>query len=114
MLFRLIISMLALILTAAIMPGVVVETVGAGFWAALILGLVNTFIKPGLTILTLPFTVLTFGLFIFVINGLMLLLTASLVEGFVVSGLFAAIFGAIVLSLINSLMNEAIEGEKYN
>ncbi|PRX28614.1 putative membrane protein [Orenia metallireducens] len=105
---RLLITMLALILTAKIVPGIVIGSLGAGFWAALILGLVNTFIKPVFTLLTLPLTILSFGLFLFVINGLMLLITASLVANFHVSGLLAAIFGSIILSIINSFMLDVL------
>lgn len=100
--------MLALILTAKIVPGIRIESIGAGFWATLILGLVNVFLKPILTIFTLPLTIFSFGLFLFVINGLMLLLTASMVNDFYVSGLLAAIFGSIILSIINSFMLDVL------
>ncbi|WP_027338984.1 phage holin family protein [Halonatronum saccharophilum] len=106
---RLLITMLALVLTAQIVPGIQITTLGAGLWAAFILGLVNTLIKPILTIFTLPFTILTFGLFLFVINGLMLLFTAVLVNNFYVSGLFAATFASIILSVISSFMYELID-----
>jgi putative membrane protein len=69
--------------------------------AALVLGLVNTLIRPLLILLTLPATLLTLGLFIFVINGLLFWWFASFVEGFHVSGFWAAVFGAIVYSLIS-------------
>jgi putative membrane protein len=69
--------------------------------AALVLGLVNTLIRPLLILLTLPATLLTLGLFIFVINGLLFWWVASFVEGFHVSGFWAAVFGAIVYSLIS-------------
>ncbi len=106
---KLLITMLALTLTAAIVPGIIISGIGAGFWAALILGLVNTFIKPILTIFTLPLTIFSLGIFLFVINGLMLLMTASVVSGFSVSGMLSAIFGSIILSLISSFMLEVLE-----
>lgn len=106
---KILVTMLALLITAAIIPGMYIDGVGAGFIAALILGLVNVFIKPLLTILTLPITVLTLGLFLFVINGLILMLTASLVGGFYISGLLVAIFGSIVLSLISGLIHSLID-----
>lgn len=102
-------SLLALIFTAWLVPGIEVVTLGAGVWAALILALVNTFLKPILTIFTLPLTILTFGFFLLVINGLMLSLTASLVGGFRVANIWAAIFGSLVLTLVNSLMNESMD-----
>jgi putative membrane protein len=68
---------------------------------ALILGLINAVIRPLLVLLTLPLTVVTLGLFIFVINGLLFWLTASFVAGFDVAGFWPAVFGAIVYSLIS-------------
>ena len=69
--------------------------------AALILGLINAVIRPILVLLTLPLTVVTLGLFIFVINGLLFWLVASFVKGFHVAGFWPAVFGAIVYSLIS-------------
>lgn len=106
---KLIITMLALLITAGITPGIYINGLWAGFWAALILGIVNILIKPVFTILTLPLTILTLGLFIFVINGLMLLITAALVPGFTVSGLFAAIIGSIILSICTWVINKVLD-----
>ena len=106
---RLLVTMLALVLTAKLVPGVTVNSIGAGFWATLILGVVNTFLKPILTLLTLPFTIFTFGLFLLFINGLMLLITAKLVSGFTVASIFAAILASLVLSIISGCMNHALE-----
>ena len=69
--------------------------------AALILGLINTVIRPILVLLTLPLTLVTLGLFVFVINGLLFWFVASFVDGFHVAGFWAAVFGAIVYSLIS-------------
>jgi putative membrane protein len=68
--------------------------------AGLILALVNAFIKPVVTLLTLPLTIVTLGLFLFVINGLMLLLVAALLKGFNVNGLWSAILGSVVVSVV--------------
>lgn len=106
---KLIITMLALVITAGITPGIYINGLWAGFWAALILGIVNILIKPVFTILTLPLTILTLGLFIFVINGLMLLITAALVPGFTVSGFFAAIIGSIILSICTWVINKVLD-----
>ncbi|MCK8817210.1 phage holin family protein [Natroniella sulfidigena] len=105
---KLFISMLALILTAQLIPGISIANLGAGLWAALILGLVNTFIKPILTLFTLPLTILSFGFFLVLINGGMLLLTAWLVPGFAVANFLAAILGAILVSILNNLMLKAL------
>ena len=105
---KLFISMLALVLTAQLIPGISIANLGAGLWAALILGLVNTFIKPILTLFTLPLTILSFGFFLVLINGGMLLLTAWLVPGFAVANFLAAILGAILVSILNNLMLKAL------
>lgn len=98
---NLLINMLALIILVQILPGITITSIWAGFWAALILGLVNVLIKPIFILFTLPLTLLSLGLFLFVVNGLMLLLVAALVPGFAVSGLFIAIVGALLLSIIS-------------
>ena len=108
MLGRLFVSMLGLFITAAIIPGITINGIWAGFLAALILGIVNGVIKPVFTVLTLPITILTLGLFIFVLNGLMLMLAAAFVPGFIVSGIFSAIFGSIVLGLLTGWIHDAL------
>ena len=109
MLIKFGITVLALVLTAKIIPGIMISSLGAGIWAALILGAVNTFLKPMLTIFTLPLTILTLGLFSFVLNGLLFLLTANLVTGFYVSGIGSATIGAVLLSIINGLISGIID-----
>ena len=106
---RTVITMLALFITGAIIPGIEINEIVPGFFAAIVFGFVNGFLKPILTLLTLPFTILTFGLFLLVINGLMLMLTSALVPGFIVENLLAAIFGSIILSITNSLLNEILQ-----
>lgn len=103
------INMLALLIVVHILPGITIASIWAGFWAALILGVVNTFIKPIFILFTLPLTVLSLGLFLFIINGVMLLLVAALVPGFAVSGLFIAIIGALLLSIISGLIGEFLD-----
>ena len=99
----------SLITVAYLLPSVRVESFGAAFMAALMLGLVNTFIRPVMVLLTLPTTLLTLGLFIFVINGLMLLLTSSLSDalglGFHVRGFWDAFWGALVVSIVSMLLS---------
>jgi len=98
-LFRLVITALGLFAAAHIVPGVRIEGLGTLVIAALLLGIVNAVIRPVVLLLTLPLTVLTLGLFIFVVNGISLALVAWLVPGFHVSGLGAAILGSIVVGL---------------
>ncbi len=95
------INALALIALPYVVPSVQVDGFGTALVAALLLGFVNTLIRPLLVLLTLPVTVLTLGLFIFVINGLLFWLVASFVEGFHVAGFWSAVFGAIVYALIS-------------
>ncbi len=98
-LFRLVITALGLWAAATIVPGVTITGWGNLIIAALLLGIVNAVIRPILLVLTLPLTVLTLGLFIFVVNGLSLALVAWLMPGFTLSGLGAAILGAIVVGI---------------
>jgi len=102
------INTVSLIAVAYFMPGVAVQSFFTAVIAAMVLGFVNTLIRPVLILLTLPATILTLGLFIFVINGLLFWLVGSFVEGFVVQGFWAGFFGAIVYSLISWLLSALI------
>ena len=95
------INALALLALPYLVPGVNVASFGAALVAALVLGLVNAVIRPILILLMLPVTILTLGLFIFVINGLLFWFVASFVKGFSVQGFWSAFFGAIVYALIS-------------
>ena len=92
---------LALWVTAWILPGVDVSSTKSLAIAALVLGLVNALVRPVLTILTLPITVLTLGLFYLLVNGFTFLLAAWLVPGFQVGGYWWAVLGAMVVSVIS-------------
>jgi putative membrane protein len=100
LLARWIVNAAALLLVAYLYPGVTVEGLGAALIAALVLGLVNAVVRPLLIILTLPVTLLTLGLFIFVINALLFWFVAEIVHGFQVSGFGAALIGSILYSVI--------------
>jgi putative membrane protein len=91
----------ALFAVPYLMQSVRVDSFTVALFAALILGLVNTLIKPILILLTLPVTVLTLGLFIFVINGLLFWTVANFVKGFYVAGFMSAIGGALLYSIIS-------------
>lgn len=91
----------ALLLLPYVFRWVQVDSAGAALIAALVLGLVNALVRPLLFVLTLPVTLLTLGLFIFVLNGLLFWAVGSFVPGFRVTGFWAAVFGAIVYSLIS-------------
>ncbi len=94
----------ALIALPYIFTSIAVDSFVTALIVALVLGLINTLIRPVLVLLTLPVTILTLGLFIFVINGLLFWWVGSFVEGFHVGGFWSAVFGAIVYSLISWLL----------
>ena len=96
-----IINAAALFAVPYLMHSVNVTSIGAALVAALLLGLVNTLVRPVLLLLTLPVTVLSLGLFIFVINGFMFWLVAKMVEGFHVDSFGSAIIGALLYSVIS-------------
>jgi putative membrane protein len=95
---------IALLAVAYLMPSIQVASFGSALIAALVLGLVNTLVRPILVILTLPVTLLTLGLFLLVINGLLFWAVGSFVEGFSVGGFWPGFFGAILYSLISWLL----------
>lgn len=88
--------------------GIHINGFGSALWAALILGLVNTIIKPVFQLLTLPITIVTLGLFLFVINGLMFWMVGSMLSGFRVDGFWWAVAGAILYTLISGLLTNLI------
>src|SRR6476659_9621937 len=99
------INSVALFALPYVFPWVTVDTFWTALIAALVLGLINALIRPILVLLTLPVTILTLGLFIFVINGLLFWWVGSFIDGFHVSGFWAGFFGAIVYSLISWLLS---------
>ena len=97
-----ILNAVALLAVAWLLPNSIhVASFGSALLAALILGLVNALVRPVLLVLTLPVTLLTLGVFIFVLNGLMFWLAGSLIDGFVVAGFWPAVFGSMVYSVVS-------------
>jgi putative membrane protein len=99
----------ALLLVAQLLPGVRVAGFGAALAAALVLGLLNTLVRPVLVLLTLPVTLLTLGLFLFVVNAAMFWAAASLLDGLQVAGFSAALLGSIVYGLCGMVIDAAVE-----
>jgi putative membrane protein len=99
------ISACGILLTAKLIPGFKVKGFWAAVFAALAIGLVNTFIWPVLIFLTLPINLLTLGLFTFVINGAVIKIAAAVLSGFEVKSWWSAIFGAIAFSIINTILH---------
>jgi len=104
-LLRLLLNGLAIMVAAWFVPGVRLAGVVPAIVAGMILGFVNALVRPVLLLLTLPFTLLTLGLFIFIVNAVCFALTAALVPGFDLSGFFAAFFGALVVTMVSWLLN---------
>lgn len=94
-------TILALYIGAWFIPGVEISSLWTGIIVALLLAFINTFIKPILVLLTLPITIITLGLFLLVLNGLIILLVSALVPGFHVYSFFSAIILSIVVSLVS-------------
>jgi len=102
-------SAAALLFVAYIYSGVVVETFTAAMIAALVIGLLNTIVRPILVVLTLPVTVVTLGLFLFVINALMFWAAAAVLDGFHVRDFVAALIGSLIYSLLGLVIESALE-----
>lgn len=102
-LIRTAITMLGLFLAARLVPGVWIEGTGNFILAALLLSIVNALVRPFAFLLTLPLTIVTLGLFIFVLNAAMFGLVAALLDKFTVSGFWSALFGAVIVSLTSTI-----------
>ncbi len=101
----------SLLITAYLVPGVIIDSIPAAAVAAIVMGLVNAVVKPIITLLTLPLTVLTLGLFLLVVNGISLSLVGFFTPGVTVEGFWPAVIGAIVLSFVSSLIGKFVNQE---
>jgi putative membrane protein len=105
---RVLLNALAIGVAAWLVPGVQLTGPGPAIIAGILLGLVNALVRPILILLTLPFTLVTLGFFLFVVNAICFALTAALVPGFDLSGFFAAFFGALVVTLVSWVVSALI------
>jgi putative membrane protein len=105
-----VISALGLLIVARVIPGFQVEGFGTALLAAFVLGLVNATLGVVLLLLTLPLTIVTFGLFHFVVMAFLIWIATAVVPGFHVSGFFPAFFGAIVLALVSTILRALVSG----
>jgi putative membrane protein len=110
-LVRWLVSALSLWIASAVVPGMRIEGVGTLLLASILLGLVNAIIRPLAVLFTLPFTVITLGLFLLVVNAAMLGLVALLLPGFTLSGFLPALLGSILVSLVGSFLSWTIGGK---
>lgn len=108
LIFRVVIGALALLGVAYLIPGVEVDTFYAALIASIVIGILNTIVRPILFILTLPITIITLGLFSFVLNALLFWFASSFLEGFTVSGFLPALFGSILISLASAISNKLL------
>ncbi len=104
-LINIIINAIAVVVAAYVLPGVQVETFTIAIVVAILLSILNTFVKPILVFLTFPITILTLGLFIFVINALLILFVSNLVPGFKVHSFWSALLFSLILSLVSSFLH---------
>lgn len=102
-------SAMALLAVAHVYPGVVITSFVAAMIAAFVIGLLNTVVRPIFVVLTLPVTILTLGLFLFVINALMFYMASGLLEGFKVKGFTAALIGSLLYSVAGMVIEAALE-----
>ena len=102
------VSAVAIWLTAKLMPGMEIKSFGIAIIAAAVLALAQYFIRPVLMFLTFPINILTLGLFTFVVNGMILKMTSYFVSDFIITSWFSAIFGAIILSIVNYVLRLAL------
>ena len=107
-LLRVLLNAVALLVAAWLVPGIQITGPAATILAGLLLGVVNALVRPVLLLLTLPFTLLTLGLFIFVVNAICFALSAALVPGFRVSGFMAALLGSIVVSIVSWVLSALV------
>ncbi|MBC8417273.1 MAG: phage holin family protein [Proteobacteria bacterium] len=98
----------AVVIASYLISGIEVSSFFSAFFAAAILGVLNTFFRPILLILTLPINIITLGLFTFVINAFLLKMVSGVISGFQVHGFWSAVFGALVISVVNWLLNSFI------
>ncbi|PLC49327.1 hypothetical protein CR159_13565 [Pollutimonas subterranea] len=103
-----ILNAVALLVVAYLLPGITVASFGSALIAALVLGLLNTLVKPLLILLTLPITIVTLGLFLLVLNALVFWFAGSVLKGFQVSGFWWALLGALVYSLVSGLLSRLL------
>ncbi len=109
---KLLLTAVAVVVLAKFLPGASVDGYGSAIIVAIVLALLRLFVKPILVILTLPITILTLGLFLFVINAIIVWMASELLEGFAVSSLWYALLFSILLSIFQSLLHGLLKEEK--
>lgn len=109
---KLLLTALIVVVLANILPGIYVEDFSTAVWVAFVIAILNLFVKPLLILFTLPATIISLGLFLFVINAIVILLAGSLVSGFVVSSFFSALLFSILLAVFRSGLLKILKEDK--
>jgi len=104
LILRVLLTAVAVIILEKILPGIGVDSYWTAIWVAIALGILNAFVKPIMVIFTLPATVFTLGLFLFVINAIIIMLAGNFVDGFNVGGFWYALLFSILLSFLQSIL----------
>jgi putative membrane protein len=105
LLIRFVVTGIAVLVASEVVPGISLDSLSAGIAAAVVLALLNALVRPVLYLLSLPFIIVTLGLFMVIVNALVLQLAAWLVKGFHVDGFWPAILGAVLISLVSMVLN---------
>ncbi len=106
---KILLTAVAVIILAKILPGIDVDSYTTAIWVAVLIGLLFAILKPILVVLTLPVTILTLGLFLFVINAALILIANNWIDGFSVDGFWTALLFSILLSFFESILHKVIE-----
>ncbi|NVK52719.1 MAG: phage holin family protein [Flavobacteriaceae bacterium] len=109
---KILLTALAVFALAGILPGVEVASLSTAIWVAFVIAILNMFVRPLLIFFTLPATIVTLGLFLFVINAVIILLAANLVGGFIVSSFFSALVFSVLLSFFRSMLFKLLKDKK--
>ena len=109
---KILLTALAVVLLSKILPGIIVSSYITAIIVAVVISLLNMFVRPLLVFFTLPATIVSLGLFLFVINAIIILLAGNLVSGFAVSGFFTALLFSILLSVFRSILFSLLKEEK--
>lgn len=109
---RLVLSAIAVVLIAKLLPGVGLDNYTTALIVAAVLAILNVLVKPILVIFTLPITIVTFGLFLLIINAIIILLADKMIDGFSVASLWAAILFSILLSILQSILYGLLKEDK--
>lgn len=107
-----IVTSVSLLITAYLIPGITIASVSVAVFAAIVLGLINAIVKPILILFTLPLTILTFGLFLFVVNAISFSMVAYFTPGLEINTFFDALLGCIILSLVSGFLDNFFEDKE--